>query len=374
MNQGEHSSVLLTIKPSSAGNSTSQEGHYAPSINSSRMTDIASEDGNEYHSEGVLAATVHSQERTSFGNLTRPASSQRETRNRSTRSRRGVMTPTGSGSWRSLNAFGGPGVSVSNSSRPQSAASRLSRSSRTHAPSIASHAFFRPMSSQILQAQRSGLLTGSVKDSEKWETAGSFTGAARRQSPRSATTSISEKVDNEHSPPSMGTDLTENDPRDRASANASPNGNATNRSAGESTRPLHDPLFYNRQPFSGFGASYRRDGNSSSTGLKPATSLRSSFLLPSRNTLQTAIKAYRDVPPSSDLKMLREVHRRQSTGTGGTAGRNHEHFSGNTVFFWGGRLQNTKDRPINIATGTIVVLPSILFFIFSYVVGPLFYH
>lgn len=46
-------------------------------------------------------------------------------------------------------------------------------------------------------------------------------------------------------------------------------------------------------------------------------------------------------------------------------GRNWEYFLGNTVFCMGGRLQNTKARPVNIATGAFVILPCILFFIFS---------
>ena len=47
------------------------------------------------------------------------------------------------------------------------------------------------------------------------------------------------------------------------------------------------------------------------------------------------------------------------------AGINYEYFSGNTVFFLGGRLQNTRDRPVNIISGLIVLVPSILFLVFS---------
>ena len=46
-------------------------------------------------------------------------------------------------------------------------------------------------------------------------------------------------------------------------------------------------------------------------------------------------------------------------------GSNYQYFTGNTVFCWGGRLQNTRHRPINIATGLLVVAPSALFFVFS---------
>jgi palmitoyltransferase ZDHHC9/14/18 len=47
------------------------------------------------------------------------------------------------------------------------------------------------------------------------------------------------------------------------------------------------------------------------------------------------------------------------------AGKNHEYFSGNTMFFWGGRLQNTAERPISVLTGTIMLIPALLFYIFS---------
>jgi palmitoyltransferase ZDHHC9/14/18 len=47
--------------------------------------------------------------------------------------------------------------------------------------------------------------------------------------------------------------------------------------------------------------------------------------------------------------------------------KNYQYFSGNTAFCWGGRLQNTRDRPVNIATAIMIVLPAALFFGYSYV-------
>ncbi|KAF7559606.1 hypothetical protein G7046_g4535 [Stylonectria norvegica] len=61
-------------------------------------------------------------------------------------------------------------------------------------------------------------------------------------------------------------------------------------------------------------------------------------------------------------------HRSQKTRQEGTRqklGRVHQYFDGNTVFFLGGRWQNTRGRPINIATGLLVILPCILFFVFE---------
>ncbi|KAK2855683.1 Eukaryotic peptide chain release factor GTP-binding subunit, partial [Arthroderma sp. PD_2] len=46
-------------------------------------------------------------------------------------------------------------------------------------------------------------------------------------------------------------------------------------------------------------------------------------------------------------------------------GRNFEYFTGNTAFFGGGRFQNSRDRPVNIVTALLIVIPSALFFAFS---------
>jgi palmitoyltransferase ZDHHC9/14/18 len=46
-------------------------------------------------------------------------------------------------------------------------------------------------------------------------------------------------------------------------------------------------------------------------------------------------------------------------------GKNYEYFAGNTVFCLGGRLQNSRDRPINIISAVFILLPIGLFFGFS---------
>jgi palmitoyltransferase ZDHHC9/14/18 len=61
----------------------------------------------------------------------------------------------------------------------------------------------------------------------------------------------------------------------------------------------------------------------------------------------------RDGKPSSKEKKRPEL------------GRNYQYFQGNTVFCLGGRLQNTRHRPVNIATGGLVVIPAVLFLAFS---------
>jgi palmitoyltransferase ZDHHC9/14/18 len=50
-----------------------------------------------------------------------------------------------------------------------------------------------------------------------------------------------------------------------------------------------------------------------------------------------------------------------------SVGKNYEYFTGNTVFCLGGRLQNSRDRPINIISAVFILLPIGLFFASS---GP----
>lgn len=46
-------------------------------------------------------------------------------------------------------------------------------------------------------------------------------------------------------------------------------------------------------------------------------------------------------------------------------GRNHEYYNGNATFFLQGRLINTRQRPLNLLTAFVAILPAILFFVFS---------
>ena len=46
-------------------------------------------------------------------------------------------------------------------------------------------------------------------------------------------------------------------------------------------------------------------------------------------------------------------------------GRNYEYFTGNTRFFMGGRWQNAREFPINVGTGLLILIPGVLFFVFS---------
>ena len=332
------------------------ESQAAPSIISSRMTDIASEDGDDYRPEG--AATVRStggrtndpsRPQSAMSGNTRPST-------RATPSRRGTPFSGGINAWRHGGAFGGPGGAFSNTSRPQSA---TSRASRTHVPALTSQAFYRPMSSQRLQAQRSGRLNTSERPLGNSDGYSDTSRNVQRHSLASATTDQPAQPfpsAGENLPPSRGTAYSEQD--DVLSINASPTADNTIVSVGESERPLQNPSAQVRSDQLEVGGSYKRSPKSQ----KSPRSFRANFLLSTN----------RDSLPKKDL----QGHKRLSSATESSkpepyesgqrrSGINYQYFSGNTVFCWGGRLQNTRDRPVNIATVLFVIVPSILFFVFS---------
>lgn len=324
------------------------DSQLAPSIISTRMTDIASEDGAEYQREGQASSarptTVASID------LNRPSSAMSSQTRPSTRaplSRRVMGSPTTIASWRTGGAFGGPGGSVTNSSRPTSATSRISR---THVPSLASHAFFRPMSSQRLQAQRgiratrTGQLSASVDGSSEPGTnidSRSLVSDVTRQQAQQI------RVNQDIAPPSKGTEFTEHD--DAFAVNANPTKDARFRSIGESKRSPHNRSSHQRPVKLDIDKPGNVSPKSFRAGLHRAAAARKEMQgherLSSSNNSPTFTRKPLEAAPK--------------------AGINYQYFSGNTIFCWGGRLQNARDRPINIASGVIVVLPTILFFIYS---------
>lgn len=372
----------------------------APSVTSSRMTDIPSEDDDEYQPEGL--ATRQSSARRA-NDPDRPPSSMSRPSTKATPSRRGTPFSGTSGAsvgWRTGGAFGGPGGSISNTSRPQSA---NSRTSRTHVPSLASQAFFRPMSSQRLQAQRNNRPL-VVQQSPASGDGLSETGSNRRRHSLGSNATgqrvAAEHMDMNHGPPppSRGTQYTEQD--DRYTANPSPTGNATAQSIGESERPLQRKTSDLRPKHPNIPKSYRQDSGALSPIEKSPNSFRANFFLPAKSNVpsqsnngnqrsyypsgaskntQTKVDGGTAIKPkvTTDCFSNNKFFRRADTASGkhrqseadpravSKPGVNYQYFSGNTVFCWGGRLQNARDRPLNIGTATIVIAPSVLFFIFS---------
>ncbi|KAF2747595.1 hypothetical protein M011DRAFT_467661 [Sporormia fimetaria CBS 119925] len=255
--------------------------------------------------------------------------------------------------------------SMGGHSRPTTSASR------THVP-LAAAGFFRPMSSQRLQQQRNqrpvSLLGQSSLHSDGTSEFGTNPYRQSYGSNKTArdTLPLGLHHDPQHPPPSRGTDVTDRDMPDRTTANTSPTGAETVRSRNESITPLRKP-----PPQQLDLAPTQKDTGLSPTPAKSPRSFKSSFILPSREG-KTSRRDSQMRPQEGHEKLAsaesspRLARKHDTTDVvRRELGKNYEYFTGNTVFCWGGRLQNTRDRPVNIATGLFILVPAGLFFGFS---------
>ncbi|PVI06453.1 zf-DHHC-domain-containing protein [Periconia macrospinosa] len=271
--------------------------------------------------------------------------------------RTGSNAPLG----RALGRVGSIGGSVNGSqtqSRPTTSASR------THVP-LAAHGFFRPMSSQRLQQQRNQRPTSLLGHSSLYMEGNSD---SYRQSIGSNHT-IKEaplglhRTQDEPLPPSRGTDVSDRDLPDRNTANSTPTGAETVRSQGESITPLQRPP---KPQHLDLSKNYKTDSGKVPTPSKSPRSFTSNFLLPSREgrlSMRPQDGHEKLTSAESSPRMARKENPRDVVKR--ELGKNHEYFAGNTTFCWGGRLQNTRDRPVNVATALFIVAPTGLFFGFS---------
>lgn len=361
--------------PSSAPNSFPTPPHTAgsttaPSVISSRMTDIASEDNDEFKTEGLGDARRSTVSGRPSGDQSRPPSarsSQTRSWTQSSPPRRGNPSPGAMGNNRRGGAFGGPGGTTTNTSRQPTT---MSSGSRTHVPSLASQAFFHPMSSQRLQAQRAGRPNVYQQPVQHADDESEIGSTVNRQSFESnvtahqgATTQQGPLIheDNDFPPPSRGTEFSE--PDDRGTVTASPTGNATLRSVGDSERPLQDRSSNPRPNRLDLGKNYKQ-GNGGVPPIKSPRSFRTNFRSPAKGGAPHNDNQGRE-RLSSSTSSPRPGRIKEDLNASPRAEFNYQYFTGNTVFCWGGRLQNTKGRPINIATGILVVLPSVLFLAYS---------
>lgn len=168
-------------------------------------------------------------------------------------------------------------------------------------------------------------------------------------------------------PPSRGTEMTGRETFDRQTFTAN-----TRDSVTDSVRPLH------RKPVEEKDLKVKVDPPLEERSGQPSpftpNSIRSSFML-RNNAGSHASNRNRDgAEKLGSVDSAPEYHGdviRDQTDTAGprkpvrNMGRNWEYFTGNTIFCLGGRLQNTRSRPVNVATGAFVIVPCILFFIFS---------
>ncbi|CAG8979071.1 hypothetical protein HYALB_00000200 [Hymenoscyphus albidus] len=332
------------------------------SILSSRMTDIASEDGRD----DVPTPTGRPSQTHAPGQ--RQSVAMGDGVSRPNTAMTGVSSTT-RGGWSNSNPSRARFPKSGSISSSVGAPPRSSGGGRTHVPSLMSHAFFHPMNAQRLQAQRGSRTVIAQQSEDGYAEAG---GDPARHSITSNHTAIqitNPQGENGPVPPSRGTEITDQGTADRLIANTSPTqGHRANGSLSESVRPLQRPTGNNHQGLSlNVDKGYKLGDNLPAPSKSPR-SFRSSFLLPSR-----------DNPPGSPDRSTRGREKLASVASspGLTAdiqkpeaeparlGLNYQYFTGNTIFCWGGRLQNTRSKPINVFTGLLVVTPVLLFFVFS---------
>jgi len=246
-----------------------------------------------------------------------------------------------------------PPSSTAGSSRPQSP---VSQASRTHVPSLTAQGFFKPMSSQRLQAQRLRRpLTGRavqppapIPGGASDDDGGSL--ASSRQGPFHA-------MPKNHRPaPSLTTEYTQSEAPenfDTTSHEDASHHEGETQLVHSGSRPPPPP-----RPTHLSLASTRKSGE---LPQKSPLSFRSGLSFTSKHRLEAGHEHLSSNAPSPRLPPTSH----EPAPVQSDLGKNYEYFEGNTIFWWGGRLQNARDRPVNIATGVILVLPSVLFFVYS---------
>lgn len=243
-------------------------------------------------------------------------------------------------------------IASANQIRPESSGSRLSR---THIPSLAASGFFRPMSSQRLQAHRGRPVTKETTAStEEW---GDQTNHNRRSLISNSTFPNSLPAVEQEVPPSRDTEFTDPIIPDRNNSNASPTVDTTVRS--ESANLIRDR---ERPPQLNLGVNYRGTNEIETPQRSPLSFLS----LQNRNGHTENRDSRTHERLSSADSSPKSIEKRAEPVKKGNKGKNYEYFVGNTIFWGGGRFQNSRDKPVNIATGFLVLVPTGLFFGFSY--------
>ena len=281
-------------------------------------------------------------------------------------------------------ALSGKRQSVAGSVNSSVAGRPPSSTSRSHVPSLTSHAFYHPMNAQRLQAQRNAARPSTMgrqqQASSDENPPDDQSNNARQSLASNPLAHLAQEIADEgeaQQPPSPGTEMTEQETVDRITANTSPtHGHYTAASLSESVRPLKKKQEDGKNLTLKLDKSYMNVG-SLPTPIRTPRSFRSSFLIPSRNDSAQngsnremqggekleSVASSPQLSPGQREKL--DAKSKSDIPTAKTTGRNYQYFQGNTAFCLGGRLQNTKHRPVNIATGSLVAVPCVLFFIFS---------
>ncbi|KAK4543434.1 hypothetical protein LTR36_005577 [Oleoguttula mirabilis] len=253
----------------------------------------------------------------------------------------------------------GPGAA----SRPESAISR------THVPSVAAQGFFRPMSSQKLQAQRGQRPTSSLAQNVQTNRKSEDSTRRHRYSNASVNTlrEGAPSTRDEDVPPmpnSRGTMFTRDGTQPEGQAAASMVSN--NSTAPLQARQGHVP------PKLEIEGLRTRNSQSHLTPKSPR-SLRASLGLTSLNSRRPSpsqhakLESNPSSPNDNEKPAFAPSHPPPPKGNG----KNYEYFAGNMLFFLSGRCMNSKARPLNVATFVLTALPAALFFGFS---APWLWH
>jgi palmitoyltransferase ZDHHC9/14/18 len=185
--------------------------------------------------------------------------------------------------------------------------------------------------------------------------------------------------------PSRGTDNTEQT-FDQGTDATSPTGHYAAGSMSESVRPLRKASNPEKSPshldlsgdknMRGFPSPMLRTPKSFGSTFLPGMGDRDRDQSQSGQNRNTAgVEKLGSTASSPRLNPVDSQHRPKTESTAAShkirKQRNYEYFEGNTMFWFGGRWQNTRQRPINIATGVFIVLPCVLFFVFE---APWLWH
>jgi palmitoyltransferase ZDHHC9/14/18 len=328
-----------------------------PSIISSRMTDIASEDGDHGESYSPTKETE------------RPGTAV---------SSKGAFA--GSAARRTY-------ISNISTKRNSAQSTATTMTSRSHVPSLTSNAFFRPLSSQKLQAQRGGsrpttmnqppqvppLPTANLDDNATDAGASVIQNSASPTSPVGQSRLHSE--DNQRSLQSRGSEFTGYDAFDHATTTTSPTqGYHPAGSMTDSVRPLHRNSDQVQPQELRVDIAHNQPARPGNLPNRSSRSFRSNFRMPGSKGDQGQPSRNRSTEGAEKLSSGNSTPRnppgaqnnyepKHPEVRGG--GHVHQYFEGNTRFFFGGRWQNSKQKPINIATGIFIMVPGVLFFVFQ---------
>ena len=262
-------------------------------------------------------------------------------------------------------------TSFTNLSRPSTAGSR------SHAPSLTSRAFYNPLSSQRLQAHRAQRPTSVAEQARRDSYESDFTedrSLTNRNSTGSVLTTrasrhLQDRSDMEPMPPfpretpAAHSPSNENmhvkraildDDDSRAGGNHS--AESLDSSLDPRNSPEKSPRIDTQTPFSA-NKSPALDSKSQRSP-KTDRSFMSNLRHSSKQDVSSEKPNRHIQQGNSDLEASKEKEKPK-------LGRNWEYFDGNTLFFFGGRFQTAKDKPVMAFTAVCVIVPACLFFGYS---------